>query len=211
MCLAVGLPKAEGAVPSRLGEYAGLYFRVYGRVRVPRKESSTHGWSPHWVWGEGGPAQRLVRWGERGGEPAHDTTVTMSPFWNCPTHWHHDFAGRRLAKGCGGDLAKGGSFGNLGWVLQHPLPLPRGIFGSIDEWMRGRRTDFSVFPPSMKPCFVPFLQSALKAKYESSLWVWLYVTDSDSARREYLMCQEHAVRFVSSKQARSRVAGSPGG
>ena len=22
----------------------------------------------------------------RGGEPAHDATVTVSPFWNCPTH-----------------------------------------------------------------------------------------------------------------------------
>ena len=25
-----------------------------------------------------------------GGEPAHDATVRMSPFWNCPTRWHHD-------------------------------------------------------------------------------------------------------------------------
>ena len=26
----------------------------------------------------------------RGWELAHDGTVTMSPFWNCPTHWHHE-------------------------------------------------------------------------------------------------------------------------
>ena len=31
----------------------------------------------------------------RGGEPAHDTTVTMSPFWNRPTRRHHDFGGLR--------------------------------------------------------------------------------------------------------------------
>ena len=33
----------------------------------------------------------------RGGEPAHDATVTMSPFWKCPHRWHHDFGGWRLA------------------------------------------------------------------------------------------------------------------
>ena len=27
----------------------------------------------------------------RAGEPAHDATVTISAFWSCPTHWHHDF------------------------------------------------------------------------------------------------------------------------
>ena len=32
-----------------------------------------------------------------GGEPAHDATVTMSPFWNCPTLWHHDFGCLHLA------------------------------------------------------------------------------------------------------------------
>ena len=40
--------------------------------------------STHWVGGEGGRFKNA-----RGGEPAHDATVT--------THWHHNFGGWRLA------------------------------------------------------------------------------------------------------------------
>ena len=42
----------------------------------------------HWVGGKGeGPKTA------RGGGEAHDATVTMTPFWNCRTHWQHDFGG----------------------------------------------------------------------------------------------------------------------
>ena len=37
--------------------------------------------------------------------PAHHATVTMSPFWSCPTRWHHDFGGWRPSLGF-----------RLGWV-----------------------------------------------------------------------------------------------
>ena len=42
----------------------------------------------HWVWGEGASSKNA-----RGGDPTHDATVTMSPFWNCPARWHHNFNG----------------------------------------------------------------------------------------------------------------------
>ena len=37
---------------------------------------------PHWV---GAGSKNGERWGAR--------SWTMSPFWNCPTRWHHDFGG----------------------------------------------------------------------------------------------------------------------
>ena len=43
----------------------------------------------------------------RGGEPAHDATVTMSPFRNRSTRWRHDSWGRCLAFG----LPTGGNGG----------------------------------------------------------------------------------------------------
>ena len=50
-------------VPSRLSEYAGWYCRVYVRVHLLRRESSTRGWvgqlSTHWVGGEGDGFKKL--------------------------------------------------------------------------------------------------------------------------------------------------------
>ena len=69
-----------------------------------RRESSTCafvGWlSARWLGvkvglglGVKGTGSKIVR----GGEPAHNATATMSPFWNCPTRWHHVFGGWYLA------------------------------------------------------------------------------------------------------------------
>ena len=62
-----------------------LYFRVYGLVHLLSRESFERGWGP-WL------STRWVLGGEGGG-----ATVTMTPFWNSPTRWHHGFGEWRLA------------------------------------------------------------------------------------------------------------------
>ena len=78
--------------------------------------------STHWVGGVG-----LVSENARGGgELTHDANGTMSPFWNCPTCWHHDFGGWFLTgrSGGGGGLSLGGFlFTCLQFGARAALPL----------------------------------------------------------------------------------------
>ena len=82
--MSVRVSLGEGCVPSRPSEYAGRYFRVYVRVHLLGRASSTRGWG-----GGGCPPVGLGVNGAGsiftgGGEPADDATVPMPPFLELP-------------------------------------------------------------------------------------------------------------------------------
>ena len=81
--------RGVGGVPQGLNEYAGWYFRVYGLVRLLRRESSMRGqvgWlSTHWVGGEGVRIQKKMRVGSPLSEPQKPGKFSFTrSVWDVP-------------------------------------------------------------------------------------------------------------------------------